>query len=248
MNMRVCKKCSEKFDDDISFCPQCGNKFENINSINDNNSKNTNNSTIQSNKKICQKCGKQLNNNDTFCPGCGTQQKKKKGANKAIVIFLIIVFGIWLFSDTDTENKENADKNNDTTSVKEKLSDIEQIRKDYNIDTFKSTCEKISYEDLSRNPDNYKEKHICFTGKIVQIVSEKEKKSVFRIDVTKDEYGFYKDTIYAEITNYNMNSRILDDDIIEVCGISKGLYEYTGVLGTHVAIPHVDVAFYERKS
>lgn len=49
--MKICDKCSKLIEDDVNFCPFCGN-------------------AIKPNNTCC-KCGKEIINNNNFCPNCG---------------------------------------------------------------------------------------------------------------------------------------------------------------------------------
>ena len=56
--MNICRQCQKHFDDNVLFCPSCGNKLEKQN--------------VQvTNNIICQKCGNTLTSADKFCPKCG---------------------------------------------------------------------------------------------------------------------------------------------------------------------------------
>lgn len=56
--MNICRQCQKQFDDNVLFCPSCGNKLEKQN--------------VQvANNIICQKCGNTLTSADKFCPKCG---------------------------------------------------------------------------------------------------------------------------------------------------------------------------------
>ena len=102
-------------------------------------------------------------------------------------------------------------------------------------DTYKARCESISYDELARNPDNYKGKDIVFTGKIIQ-VQESGDKAVYRINVTRGDYDIWDDTIICSYT-LDGSTRFLEDDIVTIYGTSAGLYSYTSVLGASITIP-----------
>ena len=56
--MNICRQCQKQFDDNVLFCPSCGNKLEKQN--------------VQvANNIICPKCGNTLTSADKFCPKCG---------------------------------------------------------------------------------------------------------------------------------------------------------------------------------
>lgn len=53
VNMKVCMKCNENYDDDFVFCPKCGSNL------------------ITDNHLKCPNCEKELDNDFIFCPYCG---------------------------------------------------------------------------------------------------------------------------------------------------------------------------------
>lgn len=54
--MKHCENCGTIMEDDVNFCPSCGQKQEKIEQ-----------------EPVCPSCGKPLNPNACFCGGCGTK-------------------------------------------------------------------------------------------------------------------------------------------------------------------------------
>lgn len=53
--MKYCNNCNKEYNDNINFCPICGNQI----------------GTPEEQIKYCPNCGKELNDSEKFCPNCG---------------------------------------------------------------------------------------------------------------------------------------------------------------------------------
>lgn len=56
--MKFCANCNKSFDDDLNFCPECGEKLLS--------------------KDVCPKCGAAITEDDKFCPSCGFKLERQK--------------------------------------------------------------------------------------------------------------------------------------------------------------------------
>ena len=92
----------------------------------------------------------------------------------------------------------------------------------------------MTYEDIARDKNALEGQKVTFTGEIIQASS-----GVYRMDVTKDEYGFYSDTILFTIDESSLSQNILEDDIVTIWGESQGMYTYEAVLGNEVTVPRI---------
>ena len=111
---------------------------------------------------------------------------------------------------------------------------------------FKGSCQGYSYDEISRNPDNYKGKPAVFRGKVAQVLESSYSSSIdLRVNVTEGSYGWWEDTIYVSYTLPEGSSRILEDDIITIYGTLNGLYSYTAVLGNTITLPKLDAKYIE---
>lgn len=100
----------------------------------------------------------------------------------------------------------------------------------------------ISYENLSRYPDDYKGEKVKFTGRVVQVCSEAKSAlyySTYRVATS----GRYDNVVYIYVDNYGSGRRILEGDQITFYGTYDGLYTYTTVMGASVTIPSVKVDY-----
>lgn len=116
------------------------------------------------------------------------------------------------------------------------------------VTQYKKQCTAYKYKTIARNPNDYKGMPAKFTGQVTQI-EESWGSDVIRLNVTKDEYGIWSDTIYIDYTPKSENeSRILENDIITVYGELDGIKTYTTVLGSDVSIPYLKAQYVDISS
>lgn len=198
--------------------------------------------------KFCQKCGTQNVDEATACSNCGNafvsqtpvaepKKKKKKKSRKFFIILLVIVVAFFavLMSGDDDSSTLIVDANGDVVLNGEVISEKD----------FKKSCDKIKYEDLARNPDNYKDKNLMFKGEVIQCEQSYGTSYYARVNVTVDEYGFYSDTIYVTFDIPEGGDKILEEDIVKLYGVCKGSETYTSIFGETITIPSLDAAYVE---
>lgn len=159
---------------------------------------------------------------------------KHKGIAGLVLGIIAIVFNF--FSITTPRNSiqntiQNAIQNNTVNEIVDEA-------------TFKSECINKKFEELARNPDNVKGTKVKVTGEVIQ-VTEYNNKTELRVDITKEEYGYYTDTIYVTYVPKTGEDKILEDDIITIYGIAQGDYSYTSIMGAKVTLPKVDAKIIE---
>lgn len=98
----------------------------------------------------------------------------------------------------------------------------------------------ISYDQLARNPNEHKNSYVKFSGKVVQVM-EGNNEVQLRIAVN-DDY----DTILLVFYDPSIvNGRILDGDVVNLKGVSMGIYTYDSTMGGSITVPLVKVdSFY----
>lgn len=107
---------------------------------------------------------------------------------------------------------------------------------------YKNSCEKISYDSLSRRPGEYEGKQVKFSGYVVQVCSEAKSEmyySTYRVATR----GRYDNVVYVKVDNYGSGYRILKDDYVTFWGEFTGLYTYETVRGDSITIPCVTVEY-----
>ena len=95
-------------------------------------------------------------------------------------------------------------------------------------EAYKDECESYSYEEIARDPDDYKGDKAKFTGKVVQVMQEGNTYTL-RVNITKTRWG-YDDTILVYYEAQKGASRILEDDIVTMYGMLGGTYTYKTVI------------------
>lgn len=94
----------------------------------------------------------------------------------------------------------------------------------------------ITYDNLARNPDDYKGEKVKFRGEVIQVL-EGDGENQIRLAVN----GNYDTILYCGYKPSIVSSRILEDDVITVYGISVGTISYQSTLGGQITIPGVYV-------
>lgn len=174
------------------------------------------------------------------------------------VIVVVIVISIGAGSARNGNISKDTD-NNETTKVSTSAVETTTVqpttkaKKKVSAKAYKNNCKTLSFKDLSRNPDKHKGEKLKYTGKVIQVQEDEhwldDNTTVdLRINVTKDEYGLWDDTIFATVELPKNADRILEDDIITIWGECDGKYSYTSVLGSDVTLPKINIEYYSVKS
>lgn len=114
---------------------------------------------------------------------------------------------------------------------------------------FIASCQSIAYKDLARNPDSYKGQTFKFIGEVIQVMESDHILSdtttvTLRVNVTKDEYGWWEDTILATVDIPKSADRILEEDIITIYGTCQGQQSYETILGATTTLPKIEIKYY----
>ena len=142
------------------------------------------------------------------------------------------------------EAEEKAQKEAEAKAEAEKKAEEERKRQKQEEQNFKNSCSNYTYKEIARNPSNYNGKNVRFTGEVIQVSEDYWGDGVtIRLNVTKDKYGYYDDTIYCTYTYSSGESKILEDDIITIYGTCKGDTSYTSVLGSTITLPKVEIKY-----
>ncbi|WP_121609867.1 toxin regulator [Mesobacillus foraminis] len=94
----------------------------------------------------------------------------------------------------------------------------------------------ITYDQLARTPDDFIAKKVKFNGKVVQVI---EGSGVTQIRLAVNDN--YDTILFAEYDSSIIDSRILEDDMITIMGVSTGLLTYESTMGGEISIPGVSV-------
>lgn len=121
---------------------------------------------------------------------------------------------------------EKLNKEEEEKKAKEKAAKEAEEKKGYNTG--------ITYEQLARNPDDYEGKKVKFTGEVIQVI-EGDSSIQLRVAVNSQ----YNQILLVEYDSSIVKSRILEDDIITVYGVSCGLISYQSSMGGTITIPFI---------
>lgn len=99
----------------------------------------------------------------------------------------------------------------------------------------------ITYDQLARTPDDYIGKKVKFSGKVVQVIEGDDDVQI-RLAVNKD----YDQILFCAYDSSIVSSRVLEDDIITIYGISAGTISYQSTMGGKITIPSVLVEKIEQ--
>jgi hypothetical protein len=108
---------------------------------------------------------------------------------------------------------------------------------------YKSECEKVSYSEISRNPNNNKGRKIKVTGSVEQILGEgswlyTSGYRFFESRTSSKEWFIYYDLPDGD-------SRILEGDRLTFYGEFKGIEKFSRAIGGDVYIPALNAKYYE---
>lgn len=109
---------------------------------------------------------------------------------------------------------------------------------------YKNSCKKLTFEELARNPEKIRGNKVKLTGEVIQ-VSENDISIGMRVNITKNEYGWYEDTVYIIYYPEEEEDKILEDDIITIYGTAEGEYSYTSIMGAYITIPKILAEYIE---
>lgn len=99
----------------------------------------------------------------------------------------------------------------------------------------------ITFNQLARTPDEYKGKKVKFYGRVVQVL-ENDGETDLRVATKASSYGnYYDDVILVYYNSSIITSRVLEDDMITLYGVSMGLHTYDSTMGGKITVPLIAV-------
>jgi len=94
----------------------------------------------------------------------------------------------------------------------------------------------ITYKQLARTPDDYEGKKVKFSGKVIQVI-EGDSEVNLRVAVNSN----YSNVIFVYYPSSLTKVRVLEDDNVNLYGVSEGLYTYQSTMGGNITIPLIKV-------
>jgi hypothetical protein len=141
------------------------------------------------------------------------------------------------FVDTLAEGKEQ--QISDAESLKESIEAAAAEAEVQDREEYKASCVMVDYDDVARNPDNYKGQNIVVSGEVIQVSEGWFNSVVLRVDIG-DNKAWYV-TYYRE----DGESRILENDNVTLYGECTGVESYTSIMGNTVTVPGLSAKIVE---
>lgn len=104
--------------------------------------------------------------------------------------------------------------------------------------TYKSD---VTYEQIARTPDDYLLEKVKFSGKVVQVMEGEDTINQLRVAINDD----YDNIMLVEYEKDILDSRILEDDYINIYGFSVGVITYESTMGGNITIPAISANIIE---
>lgn len=105
---------------------------------------------------------------------------------------------------------------------------IAQSKRDAHDQDPKAYQSKITYNQVARNPEQFDDKKLKFTGRVLQVINVEDDEIEVPIAVDNNEDHVIK------------NASILEDDLITVSGIGDGTKSYNDPNRGHVTVPYME--------
>lgn len=144
---------------------------------------------------------------------------------------------------TQVEQKEAEEKARKEAEEKAKK-EAEEKAKAEEEQNFKASCQTYTFEQMARNPDNFKGTNVKLTGEVIQALYGTNSVDL-RVNITKKgSYStYYTDTVYVTYNTKAGEDKILEKDIITLYGTSLGDYTYKSTIGATVNLPLISAKY-----
>lgn len=173
-----------------------------------------------------------------------------------VLVGFIVMLGVFIAVSSNNE-QSNSERSSESKSTKAKKAS-EKAKESSMLASYKSSSSSsvaasyaaassskaaeqeptqyktgVTFDQIARTPDDYEGKKIEFTGKVLQVMEEDDYTEI-RLAVDGD----YDNVILVDVDSNIMNgSRILEDDLVTVSGVSDGTTTYESTSGANITIP-----------
>lgn len=159
--------------------------------------------------------------------------------NKEVSIELPLAehtYGDWIITKEATES--SAGTHHKECTVCGKKTEDESFT--LSLEEIKDTYDTgITYNQLSRTPDEYEGKKVKFKGRVLQVIEGNYGMTSLRVATS----GRYDNVIYVKYLSSIVESRVLEDDTITIYGTSEGLMSYESTGSGTITIPSISVDY-----
>lgn len=149
---------------------------------------------------------------------------------------IIIGYG----EDIDTLEATKTTQKKYVELIKKEHSILKSVETEKEMDSYSKGCEIVVYNDVERNPDNYKGKKIKISGKVIQVSEGLFDSVTLRLEESDGNVW------YVTYQREDGESRILEKDNITCYGECDGVETYTSVLGGQITIPSMKMKYYKQ--
>ena len=171
-----------------------------------------------------------------------TEEPKKTFYTRWWFWVIIVIFVIIIISAAGG-GQSGGTSTSDNSSVSQPQSQPSIC--DSSLQTLKKEAQKISYKQLTKDPNSFMGKTASFTGQILEIQQSGDT-GILRLSVTNLGYGIWdpNDVIYV---TYNKATQAVQDDIVTVTGTLTGTETYTSQANYQITIPSMNICSVETK-
>lgn len=181
------------------------------------------------------------------------KKPKKVGLIITCVSAILFIAGVAVSPSTSTTSSTSASKTDKPTSEVANSSstgssDSEDVT--FDSETKEDSTPKevnpadyntgITYDALARTPDEHIGNKVTLSGEIVQVI-EGDDASQYRMAVDQD----YDKMVLIEVPTDQLSSRILENDLITIYGVSQGTVDYESTIGGTITVPAITVDKFE---
>ena len=105
------------------------------------------------------------------------------------------------------------------------------------LEQFSLAVNDIPYDELARNADSHIGERIHYIGKVIQVI---ENPPALRINIaTPNQHGYVTENKIILVSRNDNTGRLLENDIVEIWGIVKGISTYKAVFGQSITVPEI---------
>lgn len=238
---RVCPKCG--IETKSKFCPECGTPIEAMAVSDFDASSEDNKEAVEIEtavKEVAKKTPISVTTNTNeekdSISGKGKLSKKTIAIIAAAVVALFAIIGLLggngSGDQTTSEEPTVEEPVVEEPVVEEPEPEPEPEYNFFGEFTTEEDYESLNYDNIARNPDDYKGNKYVGSGTVLQVL-ESDTEVDMRVAVDDD----YDKVIYLIYDPSIVDSRMLEDDNVTFYGESQGLYSYTSTMGATITIP-----------
>lgn len=108
-------------------------------------------------------------------------------------------------------------------------------------ESFKNNCSDLNYNEILRNPDEFRGKTFTISGSAFQIIKQEDSQIEFLLYTgADDEY------IHINYSYKDADVHILENDELIIYGTYYKMYDYVSLLGSNHSIPHIYAEFIDN--